>query len=87
MSRSDDQISSWHQLASLPFRRTSFDQLLPLCLASAWTLHHYFGLVVTHVFFRRIWPPSGARGMTFEKCDDWAKASTRRMSRARRPVL
>lgn len=45
------------------------------------------GLVVTPVLFRDIRPPSGARGMAFEKCYDWAKEHNRKMSRAKRPVL
>ena len=47
----------------------------------------YTCLVVPPVFFHEIRPPSGARGMAFEKCYDWAKESNRRMSLAKRPVL
>ena len=43
---------------------------------------YHFGLVVPPVCFHKIWPPSGARGMTFAKCFDWAKENSGRMSRA-----
>ena len=45
------------------------------------------GLVVTPVLFHKIWSPSGARGMIFEKCYDLAKENNRRTSRVKRPVL
>ena len=44
-------------------------------------------LAATPVFFHEIRPPSGARGMTFDKFYDWAKENDWKMSRAKRPML
>ena len=39
-------------------------------------IYIYTQKVPTSVFFHGIWPPSGARGMTFETFDDWERSNT-----------
>ena len=53
----------------------------------SWFKLWHFGVVVAPAFLHGIRQSPGSRGMTVEKCYDWAKEKSRRMPRAKHPVV